>query len=197
MRLVLCHSCWSWVGLSGTACPDCFTPLDVTRPDPTEAELAELIGDGVTLIAPVRIERRTLPHVGALIGTTRGLLFLPDLAERPDGSLAAVVGDPEPRRFWNWLGWWSNVERATPRFQLPADLQEPATAEHLAAAIWNAPGGWILPAEGVHRLRFRGQQLLIWRVRGSLLSLQLLSPADAWRPAWRRWVTQLPPMPAL
>jgi hypothetical protein len=197
MRLVLCHECWSWIGATGMTCPDCHAAVDITVPDPAAADLASQFGAGIVRIGIVRLDRRNFPPLGSLIGTTRGLMYVPFLHVLPDGGLAPHEDSRSQRNLWNW--WRSSPASgaAEVTFALPAGPELSATALELVDAFLNAPGAIFLPRDHIHRLQLRGRMLMISRFRGATLNFSLRSRPEDWQLAWRQLARQEPPWKAL
>lgn len=194
MRLVICHSCWNWVTPSGNTCPECHQVLDITRPDPTPAELAAIFGESIARLATVRLERRKLPSWGSLVGTTTGLLFVPFLQARADGGLAAPNGGP--RGWQNWTLWNFWRKPAFPAGRVLAELGhaslQASAGPDVVELFLDSPGSLFIPREQLLRLHVRGQRWSVARSRGSITQMQVLSPPDEWRPAWRQLTAATP-----
>lgn len=108
--IVLCQSCVSWIEPHAEMCPECGAEVVLDRPDPDPTALAEILGNPLMVLGPVRVERQVLPSYGHLIGTTEGVLFLPRLHRRINGAWEGVTSQRLP-------GWWPfRGELASPKF---------------------------------------------------------------------------------
>ncbi len=199
MRLVICHACWSWVTPSGSTCPECHQPIDITRPDPSATEFAFVFGELVARLATVRIERRKLPAWGSLVGTTTGLMFVPFLQSRSDGSLAASHHQPRCWDAWSLWRFWRRP--AFPAGRLLAESGhasfQTVDGPDLVETYLNAPGSLFVPRDHLLRWHARGQRWSLARTRGSTLHLQLQSSPEEWRPAWRQLLAAAPAWQAI
>lgn len=192
MRLLLCHHCWSWVAPSGVNCPDCHHLADITQPDPQAAQLACEFGDYVVRLSMIRVETRQLPAVGSLLGTTRGLMYLPFLEALEDGGLRSLADFARQRSLWSRWRFWQ-----TPQF--PAGRLLAAAAEvslpdepDLVQRFLDAPGSWFVPRDCLLRIHVRGKNWALTRTRGPVLRFQMLSTPEEWRPAWRQLLAASP-----
>ncbi len=207
MRIVLCHDCWSWVPHSGASCPVCHRPIELSQPDPPVALLSMLLGGVVARLGGIELDRRELPRVGSLLGTTTGLLFLPQFETLQDGALLAAERRGQAARGWSM---WPFRRRAPPPFgRLCAAALSPEMAaggatvstegddSHLAESFLDAPGAWFVPREQVVRLHVRARIWSLSRVRGPTLRFTMGSPPEDWRPAWRQLLADTPAWQAI
>jgi hypothetical protein len=191
MRIVVCHACCSWVPQAGNTCPACHLPLDITRPDPPFEAWSGLFGEAVTRLGMVRVERTTLPAEGSLVGTTTGLMFLPQLQPLDDGGLMAVSHGTEQLRETGWFPWrfWSRPQPSFGR-QFAAALSQTSSTSlletDLVTPFFESPGAWFVPLSQVIRLQVRGTMWTLSRGRGQTVRFRMCSPATDWQPAWRQ-----------
>jgi len=180
MRIVACHTCWSWVVPQGGACPDCLFPVDPLAPDPAPPILQHTFGEFVTRLSVVRIERPLLPGWGALIGTTEGLLFLPFLTSQSDGALVPLQDESR----WSMWQFWRSPTPS--RFPVPDDpLPGDCDVVH---EFFEAPGSLFIPRSHLVRFQLRSRQWAIARSLGNVVKFTPLSPPEEWQPAWRRLI---------
>jgi hypothetical protein len=206
MRIVLCHDCWSWVPHAGATCPVCHHPIELSRPDPPVARLALLLGEALVRLGGIELDRRELPRVGSLLGTTTGLLFLPQFETLPDGALLAAERRGPTTRGWTM---WPFRRREAPTFgrQFAAAMvrdsaEGPAVTtgseeSPLADSFLDAPGAWFVPREQVVRIHVRGRIWSLSRGRGPTLRFTMASPPEEWRPAWRQLLADTPAWAAI
>src|ERR1700677_747051 len=97
--VIFCQSCLTWVEPFSDQCPECGVEVQLDRPDPDLKDLEEKLGRQLTVVGPIRVERQGLPSYGHLVGTTRGVLFLPRLHRRVNGAWEGVTSQRLP-------GWW-------------------------------------------------------------------------------------------
>jgi hypothetical protein len=188
MRIVLCHNCWSWVPLDSDPCPECHRAIDLNEPDPTAAQLDERFGVAHWRLGTVRCERKQLPSVGQLIGTTAGLIFLPDLNALPNGAVQPVERRAE--RFWQRPAWWSLWGRQAPA--VPQLHESFVELGNLGERFLSAPGALFVPREQLIRAALCGRSWTISRTVGSTLRFTALSTADEARQAWREMLNRDP-----
>lgn len=188
MRFVICHACWSWVAPSGVTCPECQHPIDVTRPDPSVSEFATIFGEFVARIATVRMDRRKLPAWGSLVGTTTGVMFVPFLQPRVDGSLTASHHDSGRWDVWSVWRFWRRPAFPSGRMLAEKSHASLQTVDgvDLVETYLNAPGSLFVPRDQLLRWHTRGQRWSLARTRGGTLHFRIQSPPDEWRPAWRQ-----------
>jgi len=188
MRIVLCHNCISWVPLDAELCPDCHRPLDLNEPDPTAADLDERLGEARWRLGTVRCERKQLPSQGLLLGTTGGLMFLPEVIALPNGALQGVEGPVE--RFWPLPRWWSLWGRRAP---VVPQIREPyLELNRLGERFLSAPGALFVPREQLIRAALSGRTWTVSRTVGRTLRFTALSPAEEARQAWREMLSHDP-----
>lgn len=184
MRIVACHTCWSWVAPSGAACPECLYPLDPLSPDPPRQTLIRTFGEFITRLSIVRLERTSLPRWGSLLGTSEGLLFLPYFSTHTDGSLVPLQDES---RWSQWRFWKSSPQPAFPHMpQWSADDWD------VVQQFFDAPGSLFIPRDQILRFHLRTKVWAISRTFGSVVRLTPLSPTEEWQPAWRQLVAQHP-----
>jgi hypothetical protein len=167
MSFFLCHDCYTWVRPAAERCPECGQGLDLSASDPTEAELAAVIGELRGPVGEVRVRRALLPEYGVLYDTERGLFFVPHEthytpraapAESPTDSLLWAVGG----LIWGPLAFLLPILRA--RSRLPRTMQVavlrprelPADAG-LSAVLMDDPGAFFLPRAHVRQVHRRGR----------------------------------------
>ena len=97
--VVLCSCCISWIEPCAEVCPECGAAVLLDHPDLDQDELNELLGSPLLPLGLVSIERTNLPNMGLLVGTTRGVMFLPQLHRRINGAWEGVTTHRPP-------GWW-------------------------------------------------------------------------------------------
>lgn len=189
MRLVICHACWRWIYHLGTQCPHCHSEVHLHEPDPVPAQMARIFGEFVARLAVAQVEKATLPSVGSVLGTTEGLLFIPFLQTRDDGSLTAARR--EGLRRSNWWTWLLRKEiPPSPQWGQPQGTSSRADAEEidLASLFLNAPGAWFIDRRSLRRQAIQGQHWTVTRSLGATVTLQVLSSPEEWRSAWRQLV---------
>ena len=196
MRIVICHGCWSWVLGTGTTCPECHQYLDVGQPDPPEPQFALEFGEYVSRLGTVKLERRQLPDMGSLVGTSAGLLFVPFLTVLPDGGLSA------PERLsrgtsWSRWRWWGSTSASGPSFQALAQNRLEPAAPELVRAFLDSPGAIFVPRSHLLRLEVRGNGWSLARTLGPTLQLTFRSSPEEWKPAWRQLTAACPDWHAL
>jgi len=192
MRIVLCHTCWSWVPLDGDQCPECHHAIDLSSPDPLPTALEEFFGTADWRLGTVRCERKQLPSEGTLLGTSEGLLFLPDLSSLPNGAIAAIERPAEP--FWQLPRWWPNWSRRAPTSMLaiPPGPERPSASSHIGELFLESPGAVFVPREQLIRASLRGRSWIISRTIGSTLRFTSLDSADEARQMWREMLSHDP-----
>jgi hypothetical protein len=192
VRIVLCHTCWSWVLLDAEHCPDCHQPIDLSDPDPSPAELAERFGRVICCLGQVLRQRRGLPARGMLFGLTGGLLFLPDLQPCPNG--AWTVSECASPPSWTRQRWWPFWRARTPG-DTPREFHAGAVVldgEQAVDRFLNRPGGVFVPRPNLLRAQLRGHCWILSRTHGCTLRLTVLSPIEAAWDAWCALVRQDP-----
>ncbi|MDZ4687076.1 MAG: hypothetical protein SH850_18525 [Planctomycetaceae bacterium] len=183
MKIVTCHRCWAWVPAQGEQCPECQHALNLNEADPSPAELTQRFGALVCRIAAVQIERRHLPQVGTLWGTSEGLLFVPELMTLADGSLADALEDGSSSG-WNWWRLWRRPSQRRPTDW--SDGRETTELVDIVAEFLNHPGAVFFARQEIVRLWNRGRTWTLQRSIGRTVKWTMLSPPEQWRPAWRQ-----------
>ncbi len=197
MRLVICHSCWTWMTPTGTSCSECHHFVDVTQPDPSNARLQEVFGRFVSRVATVRVERRELPATGSLVGTTQGLLFVPFLETLPDGGIHAPYDERGRGSVWSLWRFWQQPQLPGRRFAAGSQVLTDAPEPDLVQAFLDSPGALFVARDQLLRLHLRGRCWSLARAQGPVLRITFLSPDEEWKPAWRQLSAVTPEWRAL
>lgn len=202
--IVICPYCLTWIEPHAQSCTECGCTVNVDDPDPGQDELAVRMGDSLRELGPVRLLRRGWPSCGRLIGTTEGLLFVPQFVKQPNGSLEAVTDDvPEnSSRVANVLHWWSlppwrrPVEVDTP-LPASADTDDPRSPVEM---LVDSPGAFFIRREAIQRVTVRWGRIQIERRPARSVALAQVpggpSPRDALKqmiefPTWRAVITTI------
>jgi hypothetical protein len=180
VKIVTCHRCWAWVPAQGEQCPECHHALHLDEADPSPVAMTQRFGEPICRIAAIRIDRRHLPPIGSLWGTSEGLLFLPELMALADGSLADAL-QGESAAGWNLWSLWRRPNRG-PRL---TDESQGALADPVAEFL-DRPGAAFFAREEIVRLWNRGRNWTLQRSIGRTVRWTMLSPPEHWRPAWRQ-----------
>lgn len=194
MRVVLCHTCWTWVLPSSASCPECQQSLDLDEPDPPLTAVANRLGAVIGRLDAVDWLRKQLPVHGELWGTTTGLLFWPLLTKQPNGAWCEPY-HRSPHRHWTWqtfCSWWqTSAEPATPFIADAADLKG-ESGIRIAERFFDAPGAAFFPREHLIRITLRRRRWTISRTLGRTVRMAALSSPHESRTAWRRFVQDDP-----
>jgi hypothetical protein len=184
--VVFCQRCYAWVPPQGEICPDCGSEIVLDEPDLDRKVLETIIGSHLILIGTVRIERQFLPSYGQLHGTTEGLLFLPELRQRPNGAWEGVV--PTRRS-----GWWpfrggshSRGEAQRLRFPTGERIVDPAMTEDdgvpavsLVDRLMESPGAFFAERRFIRSMTARKRTVKLERNPYRSISMVDESPDDS------------------
>ncbi|MBI1345253.1 hypothetical protein GC163_03100 [bacterium] len=182
MRLLVCHTCWSWVAPQAGNCPECLHPLDPHVPDPPLERLQQTFGDYLLRLSEVRWERVQTPNRGTLLSTTQGLMFLPFLVTNPDGSCMALQDESR----WSVWRFWHGQHRA----RFPVLPQAADAPFDVVQQFLDSPGALFLPRRHIVRFHTRARQWSFVRALGGVVRMAPLSPQEEWQPAWRQLMAQ-------
>lgn len=140
-------------------------------PDPDRDELAGVLGRPISVIGPLRVDRRSLPSFGFLIGTSDGILFLPRLHRRLNGAWEGVDsqnvpgwwpfrGDRKSPHFWNWL-------RNPFQISIHDDTTTPPPGESeinpLAERLMDSPGAFFVDLPSIRSISAKRRRVKIER----------------------------------
>lgn len=178
MRLLACHTCWSWVAPEGGTCPECLFPIDPFAADPARSVLQQTFGELVTRISVVRLDRTRLPGWGSLVGTTQGLMFLPYFTTYDDGALIPLQAGSR----WSCWQFWRSSHPSV----FPTMGQESVGDCDLVGVFFDTPGALFIPRSHIERMHLRLRQWSITRATGHVVRITPLSVPEEWQPAWRR-----------
>lgn len=182
--IVLCHRCFAWVETHSDLCPDCGGDVILDFPDPDQDELAKVLGTPMSILGPLRVDRRTLPSFGFLIGTSDGMLFLPRLHRRLNGAWEGISSQNPP-------AWWPfGGESKSPRFlnwlrnPFGVGIHNESTNESLqdcdigslAERLLDSPGSFFVDLRSVHSVTSRRRSIRI--DRAPFRSVTLIDETD-------------------
>lgn len=169
--IVLCHRCFAWIETHSDLCPECGVDVLLDCPDPDQGELATALGRAISVIGPIRVDRRALPSFGYLVGTSDGILFLPRLHRRLNGAWEGVTsqnlpawwpfrGDCNSPRFLNWLRnpFGVSIHNAPVTESLPE-----AEIGSLAERLLDSPGSFFLDLRTIQSVSSRRRRVKIDR----------------------------------
>lgn len=195
MRVVLCHSCWSWANVESDRCSECQARVALDEPDPPYHAMARVLGEPVCRFGSVALERSHLPSSGRLYGLEFGLLFLPSLRRLDDGSMVPLRSPVEDSG-WSWRRLWNRGRRddATGEAHLSESL---AVVDH----FFDTPGALFCPVSDVVDVGLKGRRWQLQRRHGRGLRLTITASPEVWKPAWRQlarvsddWRLRIPPL---
>ena len=147
--IVVCPHCLTWVEPSADCCTECGVAVDVDAPDAKEVTLR--LGESLMELGPVRLERRDWPSLGTLVGTTEGLLFVPQLKSRSNGAVETIDGDSHAAASWLaiWLASW---RRVTVVSSSPAPSMENSAGLRPAhEMLFDSPGALFVQRTSIRR----------------------------------------------
>ncbi len=157
--IVLCPHCLTWIETHAECCTECGAAVNVEDNDPSDAMLAEQLGERLVDLGPVKLLRRGWPNGGRLLATTRGLLFVPAFVLQPTGALEAAAEEaPDGAvRVANLFQWWS-----LPPWRRPVESRPP---KHFEAAsiplqpvlqlLLDSPGAVFIHRESIRQIIVR------------------------------------------
>ncbi|GIX03897.1 MAG: hypothetical protein KatS3mg113_0903 [Planctomycetaceae bacterium] len=160
MRIVLCHTCWSWVAWHPRGCAECHAHIDLSTPDPSMDFFDELFGEPIARMGSIELPPRHLPSWGELWGLTHGFLFIPDMLQTPLGACLSVreANDLSTSRWSILPAWLKNMlfhhsSRRRPDTAGTATSQSSQMAgKELAALFLATPGSWFIPCKRITRV---------------------------------------------
>lgn len=182
MAFLLCHECYSWVEPQDGRCPECVNGFDPATPDPPLHELQMAIGQIISRVGEVKVQRKMLPDRGMLYATSNGLFFLPHemqhitrMVENNGGgtSLLLLLAG----MIWAPLGLLlpflktsrlqaAKIKILRPRFLTPDD------SHRLAELLMENPGVFFVPKKSILAMRRRRKHWLIERRQSPRLKLK-------------------------
>ena len=202
--IVLCPHCLTWIEPHAQSCTECGCTVNVDDPDPDNDALASRIGDILRELGPVKLLRRGWPGCGRWIGTTEGLLFVPQFTKQTNGSLEAVTDDaPEnSSRVASVLHWWS-----LPPWRRPVDVDTPTAgstgiddSRSPLELLLDSPGAFFIRRDAIQRVTVRWGRVQIERRPARSVALVQVpggpSPRDSLKqmidfPAWRAVISAI------
>lgn len=198
--IVLCPQCLTWVEPHAQSCTECGSTVNADDPDPPHAELARRLGSHLQGLGPIKLLRKGWPVCGRLVGTTEGLLFVPQFVKQSNGSLEAVADEAPSRssRVAGVLHWWSLPPWRRPMdVEVPRVTAEPADSRSLVDLLLDSPGAVFIRRDTIQRLTIRWNRAQIERRPARSVTLAQVpggpGPRDALQlmvdfPAWRNIV---------
>ncbi len=158
MQLWFCAHCHSWSRRLHDACEYCELDLPILGHEPTPAELEQRVGVLEEFVSEIELVRPTPPRRGALLLTSQGLAFLPQLA----GQHAILTCDEPTGRLWppDASRWFLRrpVGAILPTF--PPDNERASL--QLSVPLLTLPGSWFMPIDQFQGLEFRWRR---WSLR--------------------------------
>lgn len=74
-----CPYCPGWTILSHGVCRECHRHLELSHADPTGEELRSIVGEGLSELGILVVDRGVLPRICRAWATSNGLLFSPQM----------------------------------------------------------------------------------------------------------------------
>ncbi len=191
MRVVLCHHCWTWGFPNGAHCAECKRVIALDEPDPSAADLGELLGTVTTRLVRVAWDRPKLPSRGEVWGTTTGLLFWPTLVQQPNGAIVPLETGARAVSSWSFFTLWRRVETIT-AMEDPVALkvESPSVGVALGQGFLDAPGAAFFPCERVVKITCRSRVWILHRTVGRSLRLMVQPTAAEGSPVWKAFFQQ-------
>jgi hypothetical protein len=190
MSLLLCHECFAWVEPVRDRCPDCQHSLDSSVADPPLSRLERVIGDLITPLGEVRVDRKLLPDQGTLYRTSNGLYFLPHRVDRE--TRLVPNGDAGTSLLWSLAALaWSPLALAVPFLKRRSrlverqvrvfrpHLLEPGQSEMLPEFLMQNPGVFFIPRESILAIERRRYCWRVVRAHGAALKITPLAEKPA------------------
>jgi hypothetical protein len=190
MSLLLCCECFAWVEPVRDRCPDCQQSLDSSTPDPPLSRLERVIGELISPLGEVRIDRKLLPDQGLLYRTSNGLYFLPHRVERETQLVPTC--DAETSLLWSLAALaWSPLALVAPFLKRKTQLVEKQVrvfrphelectqSDLLPTFLMQNPGVFFVPRESILAVERRRHCWRIVRVHGVALKITPLDGIPA------------------
>lgn len=183
MSLFLCHECFSWVKPDGERCPSCWQTLDAEAPDPTLEHLASVMGEVVSCLGEIAIDRPRLSQQGMLYATTHGLYFLPHKTTYHTELVESRINGPS----FLWIVAsviWSPlmfvlpfIKRKGPLVEQKMPISKPRflsaiDSSRLPGILMENPGVFFVPRKDIRQIDRKRQRWTIERRLGPHLTLK-------------------------
>jgi hypothetical protein len=140
--------------------------VDVDAPDPDEGDLALRLGEPLSDLGIVRLDRRGWPSVGNVIVTSTGLLFAPVVSPRSNGAVEQQEKLGTTPESWSETiyssGWWpwnshSGLNREA------AEIPIEQTQIPIVSRMLSSPGALFVERASVKKIAVHWNRIRIER----------------------------------